>query len=141
MRLRVGVFLLFLVSFLPESALAGPDNIAPLAKVTASSELNSQYPATAIIDGVIGVADVGEWACEGQTTDWGYVRYPWIKLEWKETHRINRIVLYDRPTMKDHIAGGKLIFSDGSSIRVNEIPNNGDGKEISLEQKKVRWIK
>ncbi len=125
----------------PLTSIAGPDNIAPKATVRASSSLNSNFSPVKVTDGLIRMDGIGEWACEGQTTEWGYVRFPWIELRWKEPHTINRIVLFDRPSLKEHIAGGKLLFSDGSSVSVNQIPNNGEGKAIVFEPKKVEWVR
>lgn len=122
-------------------ATAGPDNIASSAKVTASTTLNENFKASNITDGIIGVNGKGEWACEGVTTDWGYIRFPWIQLKWKEPQLINKIILYDRVNLYDHIAGGKLLFSDGSMIWVNEIPNDGTAKVVKFPPKKVTWIR
>jgi len=121
--------------------IAGPDNIAPLAKVEASTVLHPDFAADKVVDGIIGVDNLGEWACEGATTDWGYVRFPWIQLSWDEPHEINRVVLYDRPSAQDHIAGGRLQFSDGTEVLVNQIPNDGTAKAIHFESKQVTWIK
>ncbi|MBT1697595.1 GH92 family glycosyl hydrolase [Fulvivirgaceae bacterium PWU4] len=122
-------------------AQATPDNIAPKATVTASTSLSAAYQPGNIADGIIGVPGKGEWACLGDTTDWGYIRFPWIQLTWNEPQSINRIVLFDRASAKDHIAGGKLLFSDGSMVWVNQIPNDGTGKEIRFEAKTVTWVK
>lgn len=121
--------------------IAGTDNIAPLSKVTVSTELNHQFKAGNAVDGIIGVDGIGEWACEGVTTSWGDIRYPWIQFEWDKEYTISRIVLYDRVNTTDNIAGGKLVFSDGSEIYVRQIPANGFGKEILFPAKKVRWVK
>lgn len=118
-------------------AKAGTDNIAPYAKVTASSGLNNQFKADNIKDGLIGVANKGEWACEGVTTDWGYVRFPWIQLDWDQPQAIEKILLFDRPSLAEHIASGKLIFSDGSIVWVDEIPNDGTAKLVKFETKNV----
>ena len=120
---------------------AGSDNIAREAVVTASTSLSGNFKPENIVDGIIGVPGKGVWACQGKTTDWGYVRFPWIQLTWSKERVINRIVLYDRPSQYEHIAGGKLVFSDGTSIWVNQIPNNGNGKEIKFEPKKIKWVK
>ena len=77
---------------------AGTDNIAPKSKVTASTYLNDQFKPENVTDGLIGIQGVGEWACEGVTTDWGYIRFPWIQLDWDKPQAIDRIVLFDRPS-------------------------------------------
>ncbi|EMR00969.1 GH92 family glycosyl hydrolase [Cesiribacter andamanensis] len=125
----------------PLATQAGPDNIAPQAKVTASTTLNADFAAAKVTDGIIGVAGRGEWASEGDTTDWGYIRFPWIELRWQEPRTIGSVLLYDRPSPKDHIAGGRLQFSDGTEIWVNQIPNDGTAKAIRFAPKKVEWIK
>ena len=120
---------------------AGTRNIANKAIITVSTQLSNAYSGNNATDGIIGVDGKGEWACEGKTTDWGYIRFPWIQLTWNEPQLINKIVLYDRPSSVDNIAGGKLIFSDGSELRVNQIPADGAGKAIAFPAREVTWIK
>ncbi len=120
---------------------AGPGNIAPKAKVSASTSLSQEFNQDKIIDGIIGVDGIGEWACEGVTTDWGYIRFPWIQLTWDKPYIINKVVLYDRASLKENIAGGKLLFSDGSYIWVNQIPADGSGKAIQFPSRSVTWVK
>lgn len=134
-------FLTLVVTSICFTVSATPDNVAPKAKVTASSSINNDFGPANIMDGIIGVPGRGEWACQGDTTDWGYIRFPWIQLTWAEPQAINRIVLFDRPSLKDHIAGGKLIFSDGSVLWVNQISNEGFAKEIRFETKTVTSVK
>lgn len=122
-------------------AMAGPGNIAPEATVTVSTTLDSNYAARYLTDGIIGVNGKGEWACAGDTTDWGYIRFPWVQLNWDAPRKINRILLFDRSNLHDHIAGGKLVFSDGSQLYVNQIANNGEGKEVLFPAKTVEWVK
>ena len=120
---------------------AGPDNIAPQAEITVSTELDSQHSKKGINDGLIGIDGVGEWACEGETVFWGYIRYPWVQLTWPEEQIIDKIILYDRPVETEHTAGGTLFFSDGSEIVVTAIPNNGFAKMVTFPAKKVQWVK
>ncbi len=122
-------------------AFAGTDNIAPNAKVTASSTLSSQFRADNIKDGIIGVANKGEWACEGDTTDWGYIRFPWIQLDWNQPQAIDKILLFDRPALNNHIASGRLVFSDGSIVWVDQIPNDGTAKLVKFDTKKVTSVR
>lgn len=134
-------FLLLIMLIGLSNAYGTPYNIAGKAKITVSTSLGEDYKPENVVDGIIGVPDVGIWACEGDTTDWGYVRFPWIQLDWDTPQQINRIVLFDRPSAKDHIAGGKLVFSDGSTIWVNQILNDGTGKEILFDTKEVQWVR
>src|SRR5688572_20279334 len=121
--------------------LAGPGNIAPLAKVTASTSLNPTLDASKVIDGWIGIDGKGEWACEGDTTDWGYIRLPWIQLEWDEPQLVDKVILYDRASLHNNIAGGKLLFSDGSVVWVNQVPGDGTGRAVSFPARSTKWIK
>ncbi|MFY0628484.1 MAG: GH92 family glycosyl hydrolase [Reichenbachiella sp.] len=119
---------------------AGPGSIAEMALVTASTSIDG-FEESNVIDSEIRIHGKGEWACEGQTTFWGYIRYPWIQLDWAEPKTINRIVLYDRPGLDEHTAGGTLIFSDGSEIPVTQISNNGSPKTIQFEPKTIKWVR
>jgi predicted alpha-1,2-mannosidase len=120
---------------------AGPGNIAPKAKVTVSTIQSAAFKGENLVDGIIGVDGIGEWACEGDTTDWGYIRLPWAQLTWDQPQLVNKIVLYDRPSLRHNIAGCKILFSDGSVVWVNQIPADGTGKAITFPAKKTNWIK
>jgi len=137
--IRLKLFLFLTACF--AKAIAGTSNIAPQAKVTASTELNQQYAAINVIDGMIGIDGMGEWACDGDTTDWGYVRLPWIQLDWTQSQWVNKVVLYDRPTLRQNISGGKLLFSDGSVVWVNQLPADGAGLAIQFPERQTRWIR
>ena len=122
-------------------AYAGPGNIAPLAQVTASSQFSDTYRAAHVVDSVIRIADQGEWACQGATSFWGYIKYPWIQLTWSQDQTITRVVVYDRPMAQEHTAGGLLKFSDGSEVRVLAIPNDGAPRVVSFPAKTVTWVR
>ncbi|MEJ7585970.1 MAG: discoidin domain-containing protein [Ferruginibacter sp.] len=131
----------FSLVFINSIVIAGTDNIANRAKATASTALSEKFIASHITDGIIGINGKGEWACEGATTDWGYVRFPWVQLDWKEPQAVNKIILYDRPSMNEHIASGKLLFSDSSIIWVNEIRNDGTAKVIRFDARHIKWVR
>ncbi len=133
--------LVLFLALLSLQSLAGTDNIALQARVSASSSLNTLYKANNVKDGIIGVADKGEWACEGVTTDWGYIRFPWIQLDWSQPQSIDKILLFDRPSKDEHIASGRLIFSDGSQVWVGEIPNDGSAKLVKFETKNITSVR
>ncbi len=121
--------------------LATSDNIAPLGRVSTSSVLNSDYAADLVVDGMIGIDGQGEWACKGETVFWGYIKYPWVQINWNQAHWIDRVILYDRTTAMEHTAGGTLFFSDGSELVITAIPNDGTAKLIEFPAKQVEWIK
>lgn len=119
---------------------ATAQNIAPDAKVSVSTSIDN-YTADGLTDGIIRIADKGEWACEGVKMAWGHIRLPWVQLDWDRPRSISRIILYDRPNEEEHTAGGRLKFSDGSEITVTTIPNNGDPKQITFPPKVVEWVR
>lgn len=139
MNIKTFAALLLIFSF--QAAFAGPGNIAPQAKVSVSTQLNDQFSAAKAIDGIIGVDGMGEWACEGTKTPWGYIRHPWLQLDWDSAVTINKVVVYDRASAEEHVAGAKLLFSDGSVVWINQIPNDGSGRAISFAAKKVTWVR
>ncbi|RYY54538.1 MAG: glycoside hydrolase family 92 protein [Chitinophagaceae bacterium] len=138
MKLQFVLCFCLLVS--SRNVYGGTGNIAGQARVTVSTDKSGQEGSKAT-DGVIAVDGAGEWACEGVTTDWGYIRFPWIRLDWEDVREINRVVLYDRASLTENIAGGKLLFSDGSVVWVNQLPADGAGKSVSFPAKKISWVK
>ncbi len=132
---------LVLIIVLIRPVFAGPDNIAPLAKVTASSSLSDEYISANIIDNCIHMDQYGEWASKSGITFWGEINFPWIELQWNETRAISKIVLFDRPSLETHLAGGRFHFSDGSRIDVFQIPNDGSPKVVNFPTKNIDWIR
>jgi len=119
--------------------LKSNNNIAPKAKVTASSTYKG-YSAGAAIDRVVGgyPEDIStEWASNGEKASAS------LQLSWDKPQTINRIWLFDRPnTHADQVAAGTLIFSDGSSINVGELPDDASAaKEITFGPKEITWLK
>ena len=51
------------------------------------------------------------------------------------------MILYDRPNLDDQILGGTLLFSDGSSIQVGALPNDGSPLSINFTARNVSWVK
>ncbi len=135
---------LFLICFfiaLNNNVLGGPNNIASLAKASASAELNSDYLASNVNDGQIRIHEIGEWASDGKVNFWGGINYPWIQLNWDKTQLIDKIVFYDRPTLDSHLAGGTLKFSDGTELSVNLIPNDGSACVVTFPAKNIEWFR
>ena len=123
------------------SLLAGPRNIAPLAKVRVSNQLNDTLGASCINDNIIMHDGDGEWACKGSVSSSGSMYYPWVLLEWDDSVEIEKVILYDRVNLTDHLSGGTLTMSDGSSFGVLEIPNDGSPKVVSFPSRKVKWVR
>jgi predicted alpha-1,2-mannosidase len=136
-----GMTLFYFLSGPVTNAFAGPGNIAPMAKASASAGLNGAFAASNINDGLIGIPGMGEWASDSRETFWGQINYPWIQLDWKESQLIDKIVVYDRSALDSHTAGGTLQFSDGTELSVTLIPNDGRARMIEFPPKKVEWVR
>jgi len=105
-------------------------NIAAEAKATASSEFpDKRFSVASAVD-----ETPSGWASAGEQN-------PWIQLDWTNRRKINRIVIRDRENKADHAAGGTLTFSDGSSVVVSGIPNDGSAKSVSFPSKSVTWVR
>jgi predicted alpha-1,2-mannosidase len=117
-------------------------NVSQLAEVSVSSQANEESMAgERAVDGRpirSGYSDDGqnvEWVSGGETN-------PWIKLEWDKPQRIQKVVLSDRADPTVNTNAGILEFSDGSSVTVNDIPDDGSEREVSFAPKNgVTWIK
>jgi len=64
----------------------------------------------------------------------------WIKLSWSTSYMVDKIVLYDRPNSNDRVTGGTLTFSDGTSISVTSLSNNGAAKTVILPPRNVNSV-
>ena len=114
-------------------------NLAPLAQVAASSEQSaSGQSAPAAVDGVIAGDPLDadrEWVPKD------YSAGAWLSLSWTAPVTISRVRLYDRPSPIDNILSGILLFSDGSSVAVPALPQNGAGLMLDFDPKTVTWLK
>lgn len=110
-------------------------NIAPLASVVASTQNAATGQLT--IKAIDGVADgypgdrTREWSTQGQRAG------AWIDLRWAQSFIIDRVVLFDRPNTNDHITSGILTFSDGSSVPVGTLNNDGTAREVRFAARSV----
>lgn len=123
------------------SLYASPYNIAPKSRVSASSVWSEEYGAANVTDQVIRIPGKGAWASKSTMTFWGEIDYPWIQLDWDTPVCINKVILYDRPEEGTHTAGGILHFSDGSSVNVWQIPDNGAPKVVEFPTRKTEWVR
>lgn len=134
-------FILFIFSLGTTLVKAGPDNIAIKAKASSSAHLDENFHAAKVNDGLVYYDNMGEWASDSKMNFWGGVNYPWIQLDWDTSRSIEKVILYDRPGLNAHTAGGTLSFSDGTQISVTAIPNDGSPKVVLFPKKEVRWIR
>lgn len=135
------ISILALAALCPLTGRAAQNNIAPQAHATVSDALSGQYGAEGLNDGLIRYDGRGEWACRGAVASWGVMHMPWAQLEWDEEVTIERVVLYDRVSPEEHLAGGTLRFSDGSEVSVTGIPNDGSPRSVTFAPRKVKWMR
>jgi hypothetical protein len=126
----------------------GSVNVALTATSTASTHIGDRPPSLAH-DGIIGISDtdgstisnLNAWVTTGERVG------AWMQLDWSTPQTVNKIKLYDRPNVThDHIKGGTLTFSDGSSVTVGELPDgvvNGapDPLEVTFDAKTITWVR
>jgi hypothetical protein len=124
----------------PDGEIQGlTTNLALTATATASSQDTSTgQTADKAIDGVIGGYPGTPYNVEWATTGGG--AGSWLKLTWASAQTFNTIVLYDRPNPSDQITGGNIQFSDGSSVTVAALPNDGSACTLSFPAKTATWL-
>jgi hypothetical protein len=65
----------------------------------------------------------------------------WLQVNWAIPVRLDRVVLYDRPNTSDGINSGTLTFSDGSSVPVGALPNDGTALSVPFAARTVTWVR
>jgi LmbE family N-acetylglucosaminyl deacetylase len=114
-------------------------NLATIATVTVSSENGAtQQQGVKAIDGIVDGSPgdyTKEWATAGQLAG------AWIQLTWSVPVTTGHVVLYDRPNLSDNITSGTLSFSDGSTVPVGTLPNDGSALTVSFTPKNVTWMR
>ena len=122
---------------IPPGPLSAPDNIAPLATVTVSST-HPDYDPAGLTDGAIDGYPGNiqrEWCTKGERDT------AMVRLTWNEEQSIDRVWLFDRRNDLDQIRSGILFFSDGTSIKVGELPDDArQGVEIKFPAKRAKWL-
>ena len=114
----------------------GP-NLARSAYVLASSEASGQA-VTSAIDGVVDGYPgdwSAEWATRGERAD------AWIELNWPTAQTIDRVYLYDRPNASDRVTGGLLTFSDGTTVTVPALNDNGAATMVTFSARSTQTVR
>ena len=65
----------------------------------------------------------------------------WIQLTWNQTVSLDHVVLYDRPNASDQITSGTLTFSDGTSVSVGALNNDGTAVVAAFAAKTITWAR
>jgi LmbE family N-acetylglucosaminyl deacetylase len=118
------------------------ENIAPAAIVTAPAQNPSQLAVKAVDRVVDGYPrdPSKEWAAQEQKSG-AAARRAWIQLDWPQEYIITEVVLHDRISSENQITSGKITFGDGSSLKVGELANNGEGVTIPVSTKATESIR
>jgi hypothetical protein len=97
-----------------------------------------QYFGEGAIDGIVdptGSNPLNEWVSDGET------KTGFIRLTWNEPQQISKIWLFDRPDLKNQVTSGMLVFSDGTTIKVDSLPNDARAaREVTFPEKNVTWL-
>lgn len=109
--------------------LAPADDLARAAEVSVSSQ-QDLCPKGHATDGDRAT----EWACANEP-------HPWIRLQWKAPVQVGRVLLCDRADPQQNAQGGKILFSDGSTLDVDDIPPDGKPCEVAFPKKAISWLR
>jgi hypothetical protein len=116
----------------------GSADLALSATATASSQnASTGQTANKAIDGVVSGYPgdyTKEWATVGGRAG------SWLRLTWASAQAVSKIVLYDRPNLNDQITAGNIQFSNGSSVAVGTLPNNGSASTLTFAARSVTWL-
>jgi len=125
-----------------------PQNIALLPSVVVSANAEN-LPNQAAIKAVNGVAQgfpvdsTQEWAATNNpfpSSDGGTGAF--LRLDWPSAFTVSQVSLWDRPNTADRVTGGTLTFSDGSSVPVGALPNNGATPTIvNFSPRNTEWVR
>ena len=138
---KLALAVLCIVSALADDSIAdgrkAGENVAPLATVSGPGK-----EPRAAVDGVKQQDGTGEWI-GGSPNEWfGWIHYPKnFELNWKTPRQINKVVIYDRPTLEEHTGACILTFSDGSKVDVYAVPNDGSAKTVVFEPRTVTGMR
>lgn len=113
-------------------------NLARQATVTVTSTYPG-YTAEAAVDGCVGgyPEDISlEWAANGEKET------AVLRLTWGEPQTVGCVWLFDRPnTAFDRVTSGMLVFSDGSTVPVGELPDDARAaREVTFEPRTISWL-
>ncbi|WP_024819835.1 chitobiase/beta-hexosaminidase C-terminal domain-containing protein [Arthrobacter sp. 31Y] len=65
----------------------------------------------------------------------------WIQYNFSPARTINAVTLSDRPLPSDQVTGGNLVFSDGTTVPVAALPNNGSGLTVNFPARTVSSVR
>lgn len=111
-------------------------NAAQFADVTVSSQLDDNaHAASHAVDGrpLRAPTDVA-WRSDGEAK-------PWIELAWEDPRTIDMVVVSDIADPDSNVTAGELHFSDGSSVAVDDIADDGREKTVEFPARTVDSVR
>ena len=115
----------------------GGPNVARDALVAGSSQAPGQA-LTAAVDAVVGGwpgSPGAEWSSNGERAG------AFVELSWGSVQTVDRVFLFDRPNGVDQVTGGVLTFSDGSSVLVPALANDGSVTVVEFAARSVTSLR
>ena len=76
-----------------------------------------------------------EWVSNGQGAG------SWIQYTFPRPTALEGITLYDRPNLADQVTAATIQFSDGGTVPVSALPNNGAGLTITFPVRTVTSVR
>jgi hypothetical protein len=111
-------------------------NLALLATASGSTQASTAQGFAKARDGVVdGFPNDPnrEWASNGQRAG------AFLKYTWSSARTVRFVVLSDRINPNDQVLSGTLSFSDGTSVAVGALPNDGSPLGVSFPARTVTW--
>jgi hypothetical protein len=130
----------------PADPLKRDNNVALRARVNVSSVHKKNKPFTELIEyfgegAVDGIVEAKDEINAHVWVSLGEKQTAMIRLSWDAPQAVRRVWLFDLPNPKDHVTSGVLLFSDGSAVKVGELPNDGRAaREIVFPEKTISWV-
>ncbi|MFC7533241.1 PIG-L family deacetylase [Actinoplanes sp. GCM10030250] len=132
-----GIYSSYFRHSVPVAAPEGPGrNVAGWAAPAASSQdTKTAQTASKVADGRLDATRIGEWATKGGRAG------SWVTLTWPGTQRLGQVTLQDRLNPRDQVLAGTLSFSDGTSIKVGPLPNDGAPLTVDFSARDVTSVR
>ncbi len=106
--------------------------------VAVSTSKSTAQGAAKAKDGYPGGAPMNpaqEWVTNGEKAG------GWIQYSFASPTPLDGVTLFDRPNLADQVVGANIVFSDGSSVPVAALPNNGSGLTIRFPARTVTSVR
>jgi hypothetical protein len=118
---------------------AALENVATTATVTVSGTA-SGFAVAGLTDGEVNGAPVdqpAEWAAPATPATGA-----WVRMDWAQPTTIRKVRIFDRVNTSDQVTGGHLDMSDGSTMVVTALQNDGETPwDVDFPDRTVTWVR